>query len=410
MLLNTFSDIDILFFLAKHCVFKRPQPGHEGECSTGTSIIASQSVCKDLCYITKTCRGFTYVTSRNKCMQHDCPFSEKDGGSSSIYVRKLCGYSACQYVEIGGNKGASKTQINNLEKCISVCDGDDSCQGFELGSGSAASESTVCTNHNSSVTELSGLGSRALYKKECPGITDNPCKWTSHGNGTIGDCLFYDVIYGTLESCLAVCDSEEWCMGISYSVELHMSYLFPCNNSVRQDETMQFYSISCPGKFLVERFVMQIMSSDASNLESTTTHDDFLIESEVMTSLSTTQTVKTTGSKTKDSFSIPVSTTTASATHITYNNTVLCLCKCLKSSDETYPQFYSRIIKPLKIDKKQLSSYIRKRNSANDDRKSAAYFGYGGIFVLVTAIVIIVLADFSVLCKKINKLLKKASM
>ena len=126
-----------------------------------------------------------------------------------------------------------------------------------------------------------------------------------------------------------------------------------------------------------------------------------------MTSLSTTHTVKTTGSKIADLFSNPVSTTTARATFITYNNTVLCFCKCVKSSNETYPQFYNRIIEPLKLDKKQLSSYIRKRNSANDDRKSAAYFGYGGIFVLVTAIVVIVLADFSLLYKNINKLRKK---
>lgn len=129
-----------------------------------------------------------------------------------------------------------------------------------------------------------------------------------------------------------------------------------------------------------------------------------------MISLSAKQTVKTTESKITDSFSNPVPTTTASATYITYNNTVLCLCKCVKSSNKTYPQFNNRIIEPLKLDKKQLSSYIRKRNSANDDRKSAAYFGYGGIFFLVTAIVVIVLADFSLLCKNINKLRKKAFM
>ncbi|XP_063399743.1 uncharacterized protein LOC134684389 [Mytilus trossulus] len=387
---------------AKQCVFKLPLPEQQGKCSTDTSTFVSQSECKESCHADNTCRGFTYGTSLNICQQHDCPSSEKEGRSSTIYVRKLCGYSACQYIEIGGNKGAYKTQLNYFELCMSQCESYASCLGFELGSGSASS-GAVCTTYGSPITtEMSSSGSRILFTKKCPGVTYlSPCKWTSHGNGTIGDCLFYDVIHGSLMSCLAVCDSEVWCLGISYFEELHMCYLYPCKSSVRQDETMQFYSHLCPEP---------ITPSDATHQESTSSHDDILVGLEVMTSLYFNQTVNTTESEMTDLFSNPVPTTTARTTYITYNNTVLCLCKCIESSNETYPQFYNRIIEPLKLDKKQLSSYIRKRNSANDDRKSAAYFGYGGIFVLVTAIVVIVLADFTLLCKNINKLRKKASM
>lgn len=82
---------DVLFFLAKHCVFKLPLPEHEGKCSTDTSTVISQSECKESCHVDNTCRGFTYDTSRNICQQHDCPSSEKEGRLSTIYVRKLCG-------------------------------------------------------------------------------------------------------------------------------------------------------------------------------------------------------------------------------------------------------------------------------------------------------------------------------
>ncbi|XP_063431754.1 hemicentin-1-like [Mytilus trossulus] len=68
----------------------------------------------------------------------------------------------------------------------------------------------------------------------------------------------------------------------------------------------------------------------------------------------------------------------------------------------------------LTVDNKNTSSAIRRRISARDDRPSAASFGYFGVVMLATPIVLMVCLDYNNLCpecikRRIAKILKKIS-
>ncbi|VDI69689.1 Hypothetical predicted protein [Mytilus galloprovincialis] len=90
---------------------------------------------------------------------------------------------------------------------------------------------------------------------------------------------------------------------------------------------------------------------------------------------------------------------------VTYNNSRatrnVCLCWCSISENETFAEFYERIIEPLKVNKKSLSSTIRKLTCANDDRPSAARVGYVGVITLLIVILTIVALDFSSIANKL---------
>lgn len=90
---------------------------------------------------------------------------------------------------------------------------------------------------------------------------------------------------------------------------------------------------------------------------------------------------------------------------VTYNNSKatsnVCLCSCSIYENETFAEFYERIIEPLKVNKKSLSSTIRKLTCANDNRPSAARVGYVGVITLLSVILTLVALDFSSLAHKL---------
>lgn len=68
----------------------------------------------------------------------------------------------------------------------------------------------------------------------------------------------------------------------------------------------------------------------------------------------------------------------------------------------------------LTVDNKNTSSAIRRRISARDDRPSAASFGYVGVVMLATPIVLMICLDYNHLCpecikRRIARILKKVS-
>lgn len=90
---------------------------------------------------------------------------------------------------------------------------------------------------------------------------------------------------------------------------------------------------------------------------------------------------------------------------VTYNNSKatsnVCLCSCSIYENETFAEFYERIIEPLKVNKKSLSLTIRKLTCANDNRPSAARVGYVGVITLLSVILTLVALDFSSLAHKL---------
>ncbi|CAC5394042.1 MRC [Mytilus coruscus] len=67
--------------------------------------------------------------------------------------------------------------------------------------------------------------------------------------------------------------------------------------------------------------------------------------------------------------------------------------KCNCQEPSAIPEIPNDII-TYRLDKTTLSSYIRKRNSASDPRKSSFYIGCVGITVLVLSVLFIVVLDF----------------
>ena len=56
--------------------------------------------------------------------------------------------------------------------------------------------------------------------------------------------------------------------------------------------------------------------------------------------------------------------------------------------------------KELKVNSNSTSSFRRKKTSANDERKAAAYVGVAGIFMLIVPVVLMVVSDLSYVFKK----------
>lgn len=79
----------------------------------------------------------------------------------------------------------------------------------------------------------------------------------------------------------------------------------------------------------------------------------------------------------------------------------LCMCDCDNRRNETFSQFLKRLVDPLKLNKRRLSSFIRKQTSADDSRTSSACLGYGGMIVLILLAATLVVADFPLIWNKI---------
>ena len=79
----------------------------------------------------------------------------------------------------------------------------------------------------------------------------------------------------------------------------------------------------------------------------------------------------------------------------------LCICDCDNRRNETFSQFLKRLVDPLKLNKRSLSSFIRKQTSADDNRTSSACLGYSGMIVLILMAATLVVADFPLIWNQI---------
>ncbi|CAG2190612.1 unnamed protein product [Mytilus edulis] len=125
----------------------------------------------------------------------------------------------------------------------------------------------------------------------------------------------------------------------------------------------------------------------------TTTSEDFLSTiTNVDTEISDTSAESASSIYTTSPLELVTSPSSLSmvGTTNTEPSTSTCKCNCPKAS---VTPINNDLIDQLKIDKKTLSSYKRRRESATDPRKSSFYIGCIGITVLVISVAFIVLLD-----------------
>ncbi|OWF36777.1 hypothetical protein KP79_PYT02880 [Mizuhopecten yessoensis] len=98
--------------------------------------------------------------------------------------------------------------------------------------------------------------------------------------------------------------------------------------------------------------------------------------------------------------------TTTTTTPETTTTNVMCSCICVlvnTTSSGCAPDDVTCIVKAVKkeltIDKQTLSSTIRKKTSANDDRLSAQTIGMVGVVFSVVFALIVFVPDFVALCR-----------
>ncbi|CAG2252180.1 unnamed protein product [Mytilus edulis] len=127
------------------------------------------------------------------------------------------------------------------------------------------------------------------------------------------------------------------------------------------------------------------MTTTSEDWQSTITNGDTEISD---TSAESASTISTTSPL--ELVTTPSSLSMVGTTY-TEPSTSTCKCNCPKAS---VTPINNDLIDQLKIDKKTLSSYKRRRKSATDPRKSSFYIGCIGITVLVIYVAFIVLLDF----------------
>ncbi|XP_069114767.1 mucin-22-like [Argopecten irradians] len=166
------------------------------------------------------------------------------------------------------------------------------------------------------------------------------------------------------------------------------------------------------------------IGGETTSIETTTTTIPITTPAETTTT--TTTSMKTTAEVT---FSTTTSlTTTAEATTTTaittemvtttYTSTMasgVCPCVCIKLNTTSFDCALNDVScvieavkKELTVDKQILSSTIRKKTSANDDRPSAQAIGMVGVAFLVAFVLIVFVPDFVILCRYLFQRQSKA--
>lgn len=169
---------------------------------------------------------------------------------------------------------------------------------------------------------------------------------------------YYSVLPGDNAFCKSVCDSDSLCNGYSVDTSNNSCFLSNCDVFIDVPGCSTCYfaskknptsSISCSATTLTESTTFQ---ATTSGIQPTTEQN-------------------------------PTTTLTMAVTtqNVIANNT-LCFCIC-KNSNQTLKESIEKRRKDLSVNKTQISSFIRKLTSAQDDRKMSEVIGIIAIIILV---------------------------
>ncbi|CAC5376355.1 unnamed protein product [Mytilus coruscus] len=434
-----------------------------GDCPSYRTDNKNLVNCKDECIEDENCRAASFNKDTNECSLHICPTSNDTSLASQSHIIKTCGYSICRYNYAGTGYGYCSSRTYNakdLKTCLKFCEASYDTQDFNC---TAVAYPSIIDFQNCALFDCTSYNPLIItsnfYIRHCPEEREETCPWTEDTSGIRGACLPYDKIFGTLSQCQASCDEEVWCLGLSFRsgrnyLEIGPCFRYPCNISTGgRVGNIAFYSRKCSG-IITSTSLMQRDEITSTVSMTTIPYDEdttivharssfFYTNKNTVgeqfsdgTESSSTFTGKVisnpTGSSvaiSTDDISSTLGTTTAQvemntlfiedATHsngMTYNpvtsnssrtTTNICLCWCKNHENETFDDFYGRIVKPLKVNKKSLSSTIRKLTCANDNRPSAARVGYVGVITLLLVMFTIVALDFSSLANQVVRRLRQ---
>lgn len=168
---------------------------------------------------------------------------------------------------------------------------------------------------------------------------------------------YYSVLSGDDAFCKSLCDSDSLCNGYSMDTSNNSCFLsncdvfidFPgCSTCYFASKKNPTSSISCSAPTLTESTTFQ---ATTSGIQPTTEQN-------------------------------PTTLTMAVTTQNVITSSTFCFCIC-KNSNQTLKESVEERRKDLSVNKTQISSFIRKLTSAQDDRKMSEVIGIIAIIILV---------------------------
>lgn len=193
---------------------------------------------------------------------------------------------------------------------------------------------------------------------------------------------------------MSECDNDELCNGYSIDTSNNHCFLSNCDVFIDVPECSTCY-------FASKKTPLSAPScSPTTDVQTTTTtpQSTIMIQTTTLTESTTIPTTTTNMPSTTELKPSTVLTTDGTTQNIIVNST-LCFCVC-KNTNQTVEESIKIRRKKLTLNKTQLSSFIRKLSSAQDDRRMSGIIGVIAIVTLVLFGLFLCVAD---ICSGVSK-------